>query len=535
MRAPNHVDAVIIGAGFSGLYMLKRLRDQGLSAVVLERGDGVGGTWYWNRYPGAKCDVESPYYSFSFDPELDQEWEWTERYPAQHELMAYMNHVTDRYDLRKDIRFETTVASAVYDESDNLWQITSVGPEGGQLTKARYCIMATGCLSVPNVPDLEGLDDFNGAVYHTGNWPHEGVDFTGMRVGVIGTGSSGVQAIPEIAKQAKDLKVFQRSPNFCVPAKNGPLDAQFVAEVKANYPEIRETARLTPTGLPFFPSSESGAEADEARAKEVFDEHWTLGSFRIGQSFSDIGVSQEANDKLSGYVHDKIDEIVTDQEVAEKLKPRDHPITTKRICVDTDYYETFNRPHVELVDVRTSPITRITESGVKTQVADYELDALVLATGYDAMTGAIMKIDIRGRDGAELREHWNAGPRTYLGLSVAGFPNLFSLAGPGSPSVLTNMVSAIEQHVEWVDDHIAYLQRNGLQTSEALPDAEEDWIKHVNEVADMTLFKKANSWYLGANIPGKPRVFMAYAGGLGAYRQQCDTVAAGDYEGFQMA
>jgi cation diffusion facilitator CzcD-associated flavoprotein CzcO len=535
MRAPERVDAVVVGAGFSGLYMLKKLREQGLDAVVLERGDDVGGTWYWNRYPGARCDVESPYYSFSFDPELEQEWEWTERYPAQPELQAYMSHVADRYDLRSGIRFETTVDSAVFDEADNEWQVTSTGPGGTQVTRARFCIMATGCLSSSRIPDIEGLQAFTGEVYHTGQWPREGVDFTGKRVGVIGTGSSGIQAIPEIAKQASHLTVFQRTPNFSVPALNGPLDPEFWADVKANYRDVRQRARSTATGMPFPPGSESALDVDDSRVQQVFDEHWTLGGFRIGACFSDLGISREANDKLAEYIRGKIDTIVDDPSTAELLKPHDYPVGAKRICVDTDYYRTFNLPHVDLVDVRTDPIARITPNGLATDSAEYEVDVLVFATGYDAMTGSILNVDIRGRGDRSLRDHWAAGPKTYLGLSVAGFPNLFSVAGPGSPSVLTNMITAIELHVEWIDEHIAYLRQNGLETSEALPEFEDAWVQHVNDVADMTLMKQANSWYLGANVPGKPRVFMPYVGGLVAYTQRCDEVAEQDYHGFQLA
>jgi cation diffusion facilitator CzcD-associated flavoprotein CzcO len=536
MSAPKSVDAVIVGAGFAGLYMLKKLREQGLEAVVLERGDGVGGTWFWNRYPGARCDVESPYYSYSFDPELEQEWEWTERYPAQPELMKYLNHVADRYDLRRDILLETTVVSAVYDEVTRRWRVTSSGSGGGQVTTARYCIMATGCLSSSRVPDFAGLKDFAGEVYHTGQWPHEEVDFTGKRVGVVGTGSSGVQSIPEIAAQAEELFVFQRTPNFSVPAKNGPLDQQLWAEVKANYPQLREDARHTPTGLPFSPGTESALGVDEATRKGVIDEHWALGGFRLAQCFSDIGVSREANDTIAAYIRAKIDEIVEDPATAELLKPWDHPVGTKRICVDTDYYATYNRDNVHLIDVKSAPITTLTETGLRTEAGEeFDLDAVVFATGFDAMTGALLTMDIRGRDGESLRDHWESGARTYLGLSVAGFPNLFTVTGPGSPSVLSNMVTSIEQHVEWIDEHIAYLRRNGLEVSEPALEAENEWVEHVNTVADMTLMKQANSWYLGANVPGKPRVFMPYAGGVGAYRQQCDEIAADRYRGFQLA
>ncbi|MER6975818.1 flavin-containing monooxygenase [Streptomyces carpinensis] len=535
MTAPRRADAVIVGAGFAGLYMLKRLRDQGLTAIVLERGDGVGGTWYWNRYPGAKCDVESPYYSYSFDPELDQEWNWTTRYPAQGEILAYLNHVADRFELRPDVHLNTTVNSATFDEQANEWQITSTGPDGVQTTHARFCILATGSLSESTTPKFEGIGDFAGPTYHTGNWPHEYVDFTNLRIGVIGTGSSGIQVIPEIAKHAKELLVFQRTPNFSVPANNHELDDEYLSEVKARFPAIRERMRRTASGLPTDGRDELAVGADAAHVKKIFDEHWTLGSFAIQDAFADLATSQEANDKLAHYIHDKIEEIVADPEVAERLKPRGYPVGSKRMCVDSNYYETFNLSHVHLVDVRETPISRITRHGVATTQGEYELDAIVFATGFDAMTGAILKIDIRGRGGASLRDHWEAGPRTYLGVSIAGFPNLFSIAGPGSPSVLTNVVMSIEQHVEWIDEHIAYLRSRGFETAEALPEFEEEWIQHVNEVADQTLLTKGSSWYLGANVPGKPRVFMPYAGGLDAYRERCNDVAEDNYRGYRLA
>lgn len=535
MTANREVDAVIVGAGFSGLYMLHRLRGLGLSAVVFEKGDGVGGTWYWNRYPGARCDVESPYYSYSFDPELEQEWEWTERYPAQPELMRYLNYVADRFDLRRQIELETTVTAAAYDDGTHRWRVSTTGPRGTGETTARFCIMATGCLSSSRIPDFPGLESFTGEVYHTGNWPHEEVDFTGKRVGVIGTGSSGIQSIPVIAQQARQLTVFQRTPNFSVPAKNGPLDQDFWQEVKANYRLLRERAKHTPTGLPFLPGSDPALEAAPEDRQRVFDEHWTLGGFRLGQCFSDLAISKEANDTVAEYIRGKIDEIVDNPETARMLKPHDHPVGTKRICVDTDYYATYNRDNVQLVDVRRSPIQELTPGGLRTAEQEYELDAVVFATGFDAMTGALLAIDIRGREGIALQDKWQEGPRAYLGLSVAGFPNLFTVTGPGSPSVLSNMVTSIEQHVDWIADHIEYLRSNGLRFSEALPEAEDAWVEHVNAAADQTLFPQANSWYLGANVPGKPRVFMPYVGGVGAYRAKCDEVAAHAYTGFVLA
>lgn len=531
---PNHVDAIIVGAGFSGLYMLKQLKEQGLSALIFERGSDVGGTWYWNRYPGARCDVESPYYSYSFDAELEQEWEWTERYPAHDEIQAYLSHVTDRYSLRDDIYFNSTVTTAVYDEAEKLWSVSTFGDSHGHLTTTKYFILATGCLSAAQLPNIQGIDQYEGNIYHTGEWPKEGVDFSGQRVAVVGTGSSGVQAIPEIAKQASQLYVFQRTPNYSVPAENGPLDQQWWQEIKANYRAIREAAKHTPTGLPFPPPEELATQATEERRQEVFEQHWTAGGFRLGQCFGDLAVDSTANEHLANFIRDKIDQIVEDPKTAQLLKPHDHPVGSKRITVGTNYYETFNLDHVKLVDAREDPINEISSTGVRTEFEDYQVDSIVFATGFDAMTGSFTRMDIRGRGGKSLREHWEAGPKTYLGISVSGFPNMFILAGPGSPSVLTNMVSAIEQHVEWVNDHIAYLEQNELEASEANAQSEEEWVEHVNAVSEMTLMHEANSWYLGANVPGKPRVFMPYAGGLGGYRQICDEVAAEQYKGFQL-
>lgn len=445
--------------------------------------------------------------------------------------------MADRFDLRRDIELDTEVVSAVYDEISARWTVTTRSTVDGaeQVFRARYCIMATGCLSAGRVPDFEGLEKFTGEVYHTGSWPREGVDFTGRRVAVIGTGSSGIQSIPVIAQQAIRLTVFQHTPNFSVPARNQPLDPDEWARIKADYPRMRELARRTPTGLPFPPGTASALETAPEAQREVMDEHWTLGGFRLGQCFSDLAVSKEANDVVAQYIRERIDEIVDDPVIAELLKLYDHPVGTKRICVDTDYYATFNRDKVNLVDVRSAPITRLTERGLSTTDRECEVDAIVFATGFDAMTGALLKMHITGVDGMALEEKWTAGPRTYLGLATAGFPNLFMVTGPGSPSVLSNMVTSIEQHVEWITDHIRYLEERGLFRSEASTEAEDAWVQHVNDTADMTLFPQANSWYLGANVPGKPRVFMPYVGGVGAYRTKCDEVAARQYEGFSVA
>jgi cyclohexanone monooxygenase len=535
MTEVQQYDAVVVGAGIAGMYMLHRLRELGLSTRVYEAGDGVGGTWYWNRYPGARCDVESLEYSYSFSPELEQEWEWTERYPRQPEILNYLNHVADRFDLRRDIQFNTRVESAHYDEANKCWTVRT---DHDEVISARYCIMATGCLSTPNRPNFKGLDDYQGPWYHTGMWPKEGVDFTGMRVGVIGTGSTAIQAIPQIAKQAAHLYVFQRTPNFSMPAQNGPLPPEVQAAMKAQYREHRQKARDSAFGVPFEIteiSTKSALEVSDEERRRELEGRWQYGGATIIASFADVLTNKEANDIVAEFVRDKIREIVKDPAVAELLMPHDHPLGTKRPCVDTEYFETYNRDNVTLVDVRSAPIETLTPKGLRTGGVEYELDAIVFATGFDAMTGTLFKIDIRGKGGESLKQKWADGPRTYLGLAVEGFPNLFTITGPGSPSVLSNMIVSIEQHVDWITDCIKYLREHDLASIEASRTAEDEWVEHVNLVGNATLYPLANSWYVGANIPGKPRVFTPYIGGVGNYRKKCDDVAAKGYEGFVLS
>jgi len=529
----GELDALIIGAGFSGLYQLHSLRDRlGLTVQVLEAGDGVGGTWYWNRYPGARCDSESYSYSFSFSDELQQEWEWTERYPEQPEIMRYLNHVADRFDLRRDIRFGTRVTAARYDEAANRWRVTTA--QGERLT-AKFLITAVGCLSAANVPNIPGLECFAGRWYHTGQWPHAGVDFTGQRVGLVGTGSTGIQATPVLAAEAAHLTVFQRTPNFSVPARNGPVSPEVQRQIKAEYGQIRRTMRGTTNGHPFTISERSALEVTPEERQALYEAAWAQGGLQFRAIFQDLLSDKRANDTAVEFIRAKIREVVKDPAVAEALTAFDHPYAAKRPPIDTEYFETFNRDNVTLVDVRAAPIERITPRGIKTRDAEYELDAIVFATGFDAMTGPLLAIAIQGRDGRSLRETWDAGPRTYLGLQIAGFPNLFTVTGPGSPSVLCNMPVAIEQHVDWITDCVAYMRRHGVETIEATPEAAERWVLHVNEAADATLLPQAaSSWYLGANVPGKPRVFMPYAGGMARYRDICNEVAANGYEGFAM-
>jgi cyclohexanone monooxygenase len=530
--SPTRLDAVVVGAGFAGLYMLLRLREAGFSTRVIEAGDGVGGTWYWNRYPGARCDIESLQYQYGFNDELPKEWRWSERYATQPEILAYINYVADKYDLRGDIQLETRVTSAHFDEAANRWTVTT---DRGDEYSARFCIMATGCLSAARVPDIPGLENYQGEWYHTGAWPHEGVDFTGKTVGVIGTGSSAIQSIPLIAQQAKHLTVFQRTANFSVPAHNGPLDDQYRERMTTGYTRIRAEARNSPAGiLGRAMNDKSVLEAAEEERKREFEERWAIGGLGLGSAFNDISLNLEANAIAAEFVRSKIREIVKDPETAELLCPRDYPFGTKRLCVDTDYYATFNRDNVKLVSIKDNPIQEITPKGLRTGTGEYEFDAIVFATGFDAMTGALLNIDIRGRGGLTLREKWEHGPRTYLGLQVAGFPNLFTITGPGSPSVLSNMIVSIEQHVDWIFDCVSYLREREITTIEASPEAEDRWVDHVNEVASRTLYPLANSWYIGANIPGKPRVFMPYIGGVGNYAQKCQQVAENGYEGFEL-
>ena len=515
------------------MYMLHKLREQGLNVRVFESGTDVGGTWYWNRYPGARCDVESVDYSYSFSHDLQQEWDWSERYPQQPEIFEYAKHVADTFDLRKNIQFETKVTSAHFDDSNGLWQITT---DRGDHVEAQFCITAVGCLSTWSMPNFPGRDSFEGKSYHTGDWPKAGVDFTGQRVAVIGTGSSAIQVIPEVALQAEHLTVFQRTPNFSLPANQRPLQSGDSAQFKARYDEIREKARYTPTGLGTISyGTRSVLEVPPEDLNELLEEDWTGGGFAMLFAFTDILINEESNRIIADFVRSKIRSVVKDPVVAELLSPTDHPLGTKRICMDTGYFETYNRPNVELVSVKQTPITAITPKGVQIGEKVYEVDSIIYATGYDAMTGALSRMDIRGHNDRKLVDDWSEGPASYLGLGVNGYPNLFTITGPGSPSVLANMLTSIEQHVEWISDCIAYLRENGVQFIEATQEAQDAWVEHMHETAHSTLYVKAASWYMGANIPGKPRMFMPYVGGVGIYRLKCDEVAGANYQGFALA
>ncbi|MBS7811984.1 flavin-containing monooxygenase [Roseococcus pinisoli] len=527
-------DAIIIGAGFSGLYQLHCLRDRlGLKVRVLEAAEGIGGTWYWNRYPGARCDSESHSYCYSFSDELIRDWEWSERYPEHPEIRRYLNFVADRFDLKRDIQLGTRVAGASFEAATSRWIIRT---EAGETFNAQFLITAVGCLSSANVPKIPGHEDFKGDWYHTGEWPHEGVDFTGKRVGQIGTGSTGIQAAPVIAAQAARLTVFQRTPNYSVPAHNAPLTAEFKQQVKANFADIRRTMHSTTNGHPFTIEERSVFDVSPEEREAVYEKAWAKGGLQFRSNFRDITTDLDANRTAAEFIKGKIRSIVKDPETAAKLAEIDHPYAAKRPPIDSFYFETFNRENVELADIRTDPIDRITENGVRLQSGkEYPLDILVFATGFDAMTGPFLRMDIRGRDGLTLAEAWEAGPRTYLGLNVKGFPNLFTMTGPGSPSVLCNMPVPIEQHAEWIADCIAHMRREGIATIEATEEATENWVSEVNRAAEATLLPQASSsWYLGANVPGKPRVFMPYAGGMATYRAICDEVAAEGYKGFEL-
>ena len=531
-RTTTEYDAVIIGAGFSGLYMLYRLRALGLRCRVYEAGSGVGGAWYWNRYPGARCDSESYFYCYSFSDELLQEWTWSQRFPEQREILAYLDFVADKFDLRPDIQLDTRVTAAKYDEVSHRWTVET---DRGDRVEARYVVTAVGGLSAANIPDIAGLDEFEGDWYHTGQWPHEGVDLTGRRVGVIGTGSTGTQLIPVVAEQAGHLTVFQRTPNFSMPARNRPLDPDDVAEIKATYDEIWRRAKSSPGAMPLPAPTDRFDEVDEAEARRRYEAAWEHGGVLVLQQFSDLMQNPASNEFAAEFFREKIRGIVDDPETARTLMPTTYPIAAKRPVLDSNYYETFNRPDVDLVDVRTTPISRITPGGIRVGDTEYELDVIIFATGFDAVSGAFAAIDIVGRDGMPLVEKWRDGPTAYLGLAIAGFPNLFAINGPCNPALLTNVPVSIEHDVEWISDCISFLEREGISTFEPTEEAERRWVQHVADSVEGTLYLQADSWWLGANIEGKPRRFMLYVGGHDDFRRRCAEVAEHGYVGFRSA
>jgi cation diffusion facilitator CzcD-associated flavoprotein CzcO len=527
--APADLDVAVVGAGFAGLYMLHRLRGLGLSARVFERGADVGGTWFWNRYPGARCDIESVDYCYSFSRELLAGWTWTERYATQPEILRYLQHVADRFDLRRDIQFRTRVTSLRYEDLENRWLVST---DAGDVVSARHCVLAVGNLSSVNRPDFAGLESFRGEWHHTAQWPAGGVDFGGQRVGIVGTGSTAIQALPQIARQADEVYVFQRTPNYSMPAQNRPLPPEELREVLRGYDARRRAAERSDAGVPMARPQRSALEVSPEERRRMYEAGWQRGGINaLSYAFTDFFTDERSNGTAQEFARGKIRQIVRDPAVARALCPSHH-IGTKRTCVDIGYFETYNSDHVHLVDVRASPIRAVTPRGLATAAGEYALDAIVFAIGFDAITGALLEIDIRGRAGLSLSHKWSRGPRTYLGLCVAGFPNLFMITGPGSPSVLSNMVISIEQHVDWIADCLAGVGGRGLDRIEATPAAEAAWGRHVGDLAGATLYPRAASWYVGANIPGKPRVFMPYVAGCGTYRRECEQVVEGGYEGF---
>lgn len=518
-------DVVVVGAGFSGLYLLHRLREMGLKVRVFERGGGVGGTWYWNRYPGARCDVESLQYSYTFSKELLQEWDWNERYGAQPEILRYIEHVADRFNLRSDIQLNTEIKACIFNEAVGSWSMTT---SDAKTVTARFVVLATGMMSATNIPEIAGLDAFRGPVYHTGAWPHEPVDFTGLRVGVIGTGSSGMQLIPQVAEQADHLTVFQRTANYSIPARNRLLTEAERQAYRANFlaqgPAFRESVVTS--------ASRGTFEDDDKTRRAFWEAHWLRGGASLVRLYNDIATNRAANESVADFIRRKIAETVEDEQKAKLLQPT-YSFLSKRIVVDVNYFETFNRPNVTLVDIHSDPIQDIVTSGLRTKQGLFELDALVMATGFDAGIGSVSKIDIRGRGGLALNRKWAEGPKNYLGLMVAGFPNLFTIASIGSQ--LANAMISIELHVEWIGDCLQYMRGRGMNLVEADPDAEEKWMAHCNDLVKGTFIMETDSWWNGANIPGKPRVFLMYPGSMAAYRKACNEAAAKGYEGFVMA
>ena len=522
----EELDVIIVGAGFSGLYMLYKMRKMNLKALIIERASDAGGTWFWNRYPGARCDIESIEYSYSFSDELQQEWNWSNRYSDQSEILEYINYVVKKFNLKENIVFNTSVKSATFDENLKNWILET----DSKSYSSKFCVMATGTLSSIKQPNFDGLQNFKGDWYVTGEWPHEKLDFTSKKVAIIGTGSSAVQSIPVIAEEAKNLTVFQRSPNYTIPANNRPLTKKELSNAKSSYDQIREKAKYTRAGIGYNQFEERKLlDLSSEEIKKELNNRWKIGGQEIFTAgFTDVGVNVEANKIVADFVKSKIKEIVKDPNVAELLSPED-AIGCKRLCADTNYFETYNRENVELIDLNSNPINSITENGILTNDKEFKFDSIIFATGFDAMTGALQAIDITGKNGKKLKQVWKDGPKSFLGLLINGFPNLFTVTGPGSPSVLTNMMVAIEQHVEWISDCINFLSKSNLNEVEADELFQIEWMDHIEEVAKNTLRYTCNSWYVGANVPGKKRVFMPYAGGFGKYREKCDEIAENNY------
>ena len=532
-NVPPMVDVVVMGAGFAGLYAHHKFREINLSVFGFEAAPEVGGTWFWNRYPGARCDVESLDYAYSFSPDLLDQWQWSERFATQPEILRYINHVADRFELRREIAFETRVVAATYDDAANLWVVET---DRGDVVRCRYLLSAVGSLSLPKAPEIAGLEDFSGRWVQTGAWPRDGVEVVGKRVAVIGTGSSAIQSIPILAEQAAHLTVFQRTPNYSVPAHNGPVDPDYEAQVRADYLAHCKSNRMTKGGVPSRINTGLSAMAvSDAERRAKFEQAWQFGTFALQSVFNDISSNADSNAAAAAFVHEKIRGVVKDPSIADKLIPRSFPFGTKRLCLDTNYYATFNRDNVELVDIHETPIERITRVGIKTSDKEYPFDLIVFATGFDAVTGPLIALNITGVGGRTLKETWAEGPQSYLGLMISGFPNLFTVNGPSSPSVLANMLQTIEHHVDLIVDCISYMKKNGLARVDADEDAQIAWAHEVANMAEKTLYTKANSWYMGANVPGKPRVFLMYIGGLDRYVERCDAIVRDGYTGFNFS
>jgi cation diffusion facilitator CzcD-associated flavoprotein CzcO len=526
------LDVAVVGAGFAGLYAVHRLRSAGLRVRAFERGGGVGGTWYWNRYPGARCDVESLFYCYTFSDELYREWRWTERYPAQPEILAYLEHVADRFDLRRDIELDTAVTSVEFDDTEGRW---TVGTEHGDRHRARFVVMATGCLSSAHDPRFPGQDGFAGQVLSTSSWPAGGVDLRGRRVAQVGTGSSGIQVGSRIAAEVGHLYVLQRTPNYSIPAWNAPLPTATAALARDGLATIRELTRASPLNLPFTPRRVSALDEEPATLRANLEAAWATGGVLMSTVYPEVLRDERVNAIVGDFVAEKTRARVHDPAVAERLVPKGYPFAAKRLCVDTGYFEIFNRDNVTLVDLTETPIERVRPEGVQLAGGTVlEVDTLLLATGFDAMTGSLLRAGLTGRAGLRLRDAWAGGPRTYLGLAVPGFPNLFTVAGPGSPAVLSNMVPSIELHVDWIADAIAATDAAGARTIEATPEAAGEWTGLVDEISRNTLYPRAGSWYTGANIPGKRKGFLLFAGGTVDYRRRLEAVAAESYRGFTL-
>tara|TARA_R110002126_G_scaffold2848_8_gene15761 strand:+ start:2863 stop:4497 length:1635 start_codon:yes stop_codon:yes gene_type:complete len=528
-KPAERVGMIVVGAGFGGMYAVHKFREMGYDVVGIEAGGDVGGVWYWNRYPGARCDLMSVDYSYGFSDEIQQEWTWSEQFAAQPEILAYANFVADRLDLRKSFRFETRVTSAIWDEAEKIWRVTT---NKGDVLEAPFCIMSTGPLSVPKDPDIDGIDRFKGRILRAQKWPHEKIDFAGKRVGLIGTGSSGIQIVQEVGRQAGELFVYQRTPSWTLPMRNHDLDDAYVKEMKRHYPAMRAAMKMNPTGGTRPVSTRPFFSLPPSQRRDVMEHAWQDGGHTFLAAFSDLLSNQEANDQVADFVREKIGEIVDDPKAAEALKPRGYPIFARRPCLDTEYYETYNLPNVHLKDCLTDPIVEITEKGIRTEDGETELDILIFATGYDALTGALLAFDVVGRDGRTLKEKWQSGPRSYLGLMIEGFPNLFSTCGPNGPAALANIISISENDVDWIADVTTHMAKAGLASIEPTLTAEDRWMKVVAELAEKSLVRKANTWWVGSNVKGKPTGLTMFVGGFNKYREYCDAAKQNDYADF---